>query len=614
MTEQDDRSALEAPPGESGVPTLRVPTPRRPSAPAATARITVIVVTYNSGRHVGELLEDLRRQGGGLRLRVVAVDNASRDGTTALLRSTTGVELVASTANLGYSGGINLVWESAVLGSDAILVANPDLRLEDTALAELWTRLQQPHVGAVVPRMLTSDGELYPSLRYEPTLARSLGDALLGARLRGRPRWSTTTDHAPSSYDHAHPIDWATGACLLVRSDVARTVGPWDERYFLYSEEVDYLRRIREAGWQVWYEPASRVRHEGGGSGTSAQLAALQAVNAVRYAERWHGPTYALAVRAAAVLRSLLRMRRPGERTVLHHLLRRSSWTDLPRADEPPSPAPGGAELAGSVVIPAHNEASVIRRSVVPLAGAAAAGDLEVIVSANGCTDETVDLLADLDGVTVLDSPVASKPAALNAGDAVASRWPRLYLDADVEISPRAVADVFRALRTGPWLAARPCFVYDTTGASWPVRAYYRARARLPETRDHLWGGGSYALSEAGHRRLGTFPDLIGDDLHVDSLFSPAERVVVQTEPVRVHTPRDVRTLVATLGRVQRGNTEGGGRTTTGRVARQLVGSVSTPARLLDALVYAAFALLGRRAGRRVTTTWARDDRGREAA
>ena len=80
----------------------------------------------------------------------------------------------------------------------------------------------------------------------------------------------------PAAYTHAHPVDWATGAAVLVTAAAADTVGPWDERFFLYSEETDYSRRLRDAGYEVWYEPSATVRHAGAGSGTAPALDALR--------------------------------------------------------------------------------------------------------------------------------------------------------------------------------------------------------------------------------------------------------------------------------------------------------------------------------------------------
>jgi GT2 family glycosyltransferase len=194
----------------------------------------------------------------------------------------------------------------------------------------------------VVPAVLDEAGELYPSLRFEPTLLRDFGDALLGSRLSTRPPWLTETDFNTESYQWAHPLDWATGAALLVSAEVASAVGDWSEDFFLYSEETDFFRRVRETGSTVWFEPEARVTHVGEASGSSPELDALRAVNRVRYAELHHGRTHAFAARLVVILSALMRTRRAeGHRRALHYLLRRDRWSSLPSGPGTAQPGPG---------------------------------------------------------------------------------------------------------------------------------------------------------------------------------------------------------------------------------------------------------------------------------
>ena len=597
------------------------------SGPAATfvvdgedADVTVVAVTYESAEVIDDLLTDLRREAGALRLRVVVVDNDSSDETAALARAHPDVVVVVAEANGGYASGINYGVRSAG-PCRAVLVLNPDVRIDPGALLPLWSRLWQPGVGAVVPQVLDAADRRTDSLRFEPTALRSLGDAMFGDRLAGRPTWLTETDHDPESYAHAHAIDWATGACVMVRWEVSESVGPWDESFFLYSEEVDFLRRVRGAGWATWFEPAAIMHHQGMGSGTSPELEALLVVNKVRYFAKHHGPARVAALRAAVTLGELVRCGRGNHLTALSYLLLRSRWDRLPGPVQPttdhPAVTPEGRPSSGSVVVPAHNEETVLSRTIMPLAGLVAAGHVQLVIAANGCTDSTVECASTLPGAVVLDLPDASKAGALNAGDRAADRWPRIYVDADVEITPRAVADTLSALESGPALAARPPLHYDSTGASWPVRSYYRARGRLGEAHAHLWGAGVYALSRAGRERFVDFPDVMADDLFVDTLFGPDETVVVDTDPVIVHTPVDVRSLLKVLHRVYAGNRElssvpGLGRQpTTARTLRDLIMTGRSPAHVVDALVYVSIVLVARVSYRWAASGWSRDDSSR---
>jgi glycosyltransferase involved in cell wall biosynthesis len=236
------------------------------------------------------------------------------------------------------------------------------------------------------------------------------------------------------------------------------------------------------------------------------------------------------------------------------------------------------------------------------------------VVACNGCTDDTAEIASRFEGVRVIQIDQPSKIAALNEGDMVAKAWPRLYLDADIEIGPGAVARIFDALTTDGRLAARPEFRYDTSRASALVKAYYRARQRMPITRSALWGAGAYAVNEEGHGRFGSFPPLIADDLFVDRLFSATEKDVVATPPARVRTPRTTRALIAVLTRQHRGNLQAEGRSTSSSTVRALVSSIRGVPSLFDAAVYAFLTIVGRRAARSLPSDdrrWHRDESSR---
>ena len=220
-------------------------------------------------------------------------------------------------------------------------------------------------------------------------------------------------------------------------------------------------------------------------------------------------------------------------------------------AQQLPGPAPHGA-----VIVPAYNEAAVIKRTLAPLSQAVVDGLFELIVVCNGCTDDTAEVARSVPGVRVVELERGSKPAALNAGDEAANLWPRLYLDADIQITVTAVLAVLDRLTRGDVLAARPASRYDFQGASILVRSYYRARGRIPQHKPAMWGAGAYGLSATGHGRIGAFPMITGDDLYVDSCFDADEKAVVATEPSVVKTPADIKSLLAIRRRSYRGAAE----------------------------------------------------------
>lgn len=286
----------------------------------------VIIVTYNSARDIASLLDSLPAAAAGLTLRIIVVDNASADGTVELVRTRPDVLCVETGANLGFAGGINVGREHAGPCA-ALAVLNPDLVLKAGALRVMFAALDDPAVGVVVPMLLNSDGSLYPSLRREPTLARAIGDGLFGEFFPRRPGWLSEIVRDPGEYRYQHVADWAGGAAMLISAPCDRAVGPWDEQFFLYSEEVDYAARVRAAGFRVEYVPGARARHRGSGSGQSPLLAALMAVNRVRYIEK-HG-RHARAYRAAVIMHELLRSADPSHRAALRAASRRSAWSPL---------------------------------------------------------------------------------------------------------------------------------------------------------------------------------------------------------------------------------------------------------------------------------------------
>jgi exopolysaccharide biosynthesis WecB/TagA/CpsF family protein len=572
------------------------------------ADVAVLIPTYNSADSLPTLIDSLRSAARSLRLRVVVADNSPDRLTLDAIAHCKDVIAFRTGGNLGYAGAINAA-AAAAGEAEAFLVLNPDTEVLPGAVDALLARLRAAGAGAAVPLILEDDGGRYPSLRREPTAVRAWGDALFGAHLPNRPQWSAETDYDAESYAHAHTVDWATGAALMVSAEAARVVGPWDERYFMYSEETDYFRSLRQHGFEVWFEPAARVMHSGGGSGSSSALAALMSVNKIRYMRKHHPGAAAAFATAAVVTREVLRAYDGDHRRTLALLLRPGRWEALPRPTAHPSPQ---EHPEGCVIIPAHNEEGVIVRTLEGLRPALESGRVEVIVACNACTDRTAEIAAHYLGVRVLDLPEPGKARALNAADAVATRWPRVYLDADIEVPPAALAGILTELARGAYLAGRPDFRYDTSGCDPLVAAYYRARVRIPSNRTALWGAGCYALTEEGHRLMGAFPEGAADDYFVDTVFDPGHKVFLDGEPVVVRPPRTTSSLVSTLHRVYRAPAVSGGGAPM-RTFRGLVASVRGPLSALDAAVYATFALMGRRqslpsAGSQL---WERDESSR---
>ena len=279
-----------------------------------------------------------------------------------------------------------------------------------------------------------------------------------------------------------------------------------------------------------------------------------------------------------------------------------------------------------SVIVPAHNESHVIRRLLSELLPAAQRGDLDIIVVANGCVDDTADIAAAFEpAIRVLSIPVASKRAALAAGDQAARGFPRVYLDADVEVRASDLRGLEMALREPGVLAAAPRRVLDLAGRPWTVRWYYDVWARLPEVRTGLFGRGVIALSRPGHERFTRLPPVLADDLALSLLFAPPERSIAPGAQVVVHTPRTLADLLRRRVRAAEGVAQieqvpqapaSSARTRVPDLLAICLARPLGPARVALFLAVAACARLGSRraVARGDYSTWRRDESSRVGA
>jgi glycosyltransferase involved in cell wall biosynthesis len=210
-----------------------------------------------------------------------------------------------------------------------------------------------------------------------------------------------------------------------------------------------------------------------------------------------------------------------------------------------------------SVIIPAHNESSVIARTLKAMTDGAEPGELDVVVVCNGCTDDTAAVARRFrPPVRVIETDIASKTHALNLGDEAAQAFPRVYADADVLITVEVIRQLTRRLKPGDVLAVAPTPNFDLTGCSWPVRACFEIRYLLPSAHEGIGGSGVYALSEAGRARFREFPALTADDGYVRTQFQPEERETLRSVSSTVFPPRTITDLIATKTRAHYGSLE----------------------------------------------------------
>ena len=210
-----------------------------------------------------------------------------------------------------------------------------------------------------------------------------------------------------------------------------------------------------------------------------------------------------------------------------------------------------------SIIIPAFNESAVIARTLKSILTGAKAGEIEVIVVCNGCTDDTAEVAKAVNGpIRVIQTPVGKKTNALNLGDEAAVGFPRVYVDADVLITIDVIRAMADRLSQADVLAVSPTAKVDLSGCSWAVRAVYEIRALLPSSREGIGGSGVYALSKAGRERFRDFPNVTADDGFVRIQFTPAERETLSSVQSIVFPPRRLSDLVVTKTRAHYGSLE----------------------------------------------------------
>jgi GT2 family glycosyltransferase len=251
--------------------------------------LAVVIVTFNSASVLPALLDSLPAGLQGIDdFRTIVVDNDSHDRSAELANAhPIGATVIQMGRNAGYAAAINAAAATLSPNSD-LLILNPDLRLYPGAVRPLAEHTAMPSVGIAVPRNFKEDGSTDPTLRREPTLLTAWAEAVLGGKFAARLGWGEIVDQS-GRYDRGGSIEWATGSALLVAAQARHAVGDWDESFFLYSEEVDYQRRVREAGFDIVYDPRSHVMHAGGESGSNPRLFALLTANRIRYYGRHHG-------------------------------------------------------------------------------------------------------------------------------------------------------------------------------------------------------------------------------------------------------------------------------------------------------------------------------------
>lgn len=260
-------------------------------------QLTIVIVNWNVRDLLRACLTSLRDEGPNTE--IIVVDNASSDGSVEMVRHEfPAVRLIANDHNAGFGAANNqAVRESS---SKYVLFLNPDTEARPAAVEHLLAFIdQRPQVACVGAKLLNPDGSVQPSRRAFPRIGTAFVESTMLQRYFG---WLPSVRRfyrAELPHDQPQQVDWLVGACLLVRRSALDEVGGFDERFFMYSEEMDLCYRLKQAGYEVWYVPEAEVVHHEGAS--SAQDLFRRNINfhesRYRFFRKHHGALPALALR-----------------------------------------------------------------------------------------------------------------------------------------------------------------------------------------------------------------------------------------------------------------------------------------------------------------------------
>jgi len=261
--------------------------------------LSIITVSWNVRDLLRRCLRSLPASDSALSTDVWVVDNASHDGSAAMVREEfPHVRLIENPGNDGFTRANNQAL--ALCRGRHVLLLNPDTEVIGDALQTMVSYLDgHGDVGVVGPQLVYPDGSVQPSRRRFPDLKTMLVESTIVQRLRPDNGVVRRYYMADQPHDALQNVDWLVGACLMVRREAMEQAGLLDERFFMYSEEMDWCLRIKQHGWRVVYVPAARVMHHEARS--SEQTPAAQHIyfqgSKVAYAAKHFGAARAAILR-----------------------------------------------------------------------------------------------------------------------------------------------------------------------------------------------------------------------------------------------------------------------------------------------------------------------------
>ena len=225
-------------------------------------KLSILIVSWNTRDLLIKCINSILRYPPSFDYEIIVVDNHSRDGSVEALVSLLGhnkrLQVIPSLRNLGFAKANNLAQKNS--SGEFVLLLNPDTEVRPQALQNLVEYLEgHPGVGIVGPKILNPDGTVQPSVRRFPDIWSSLL-VFSGLHRLWKPRWYLMEEF---SYDQGAEVDQVMGAALLTRRPLIAQLGFLDEKFWLWYEEVDFCKRVKEAGYQIKFYPKAEVMHLG---------------------------------------------------------------------------------------------------------------------------------------------------------------------------------------------------------------------------------------------------------------------------------------------------------------------------------------------------------------
>jgi GT2 family glycosyltransferase len=257
-------------------------------------KVDVIVVSFNSRDRLRACVEPLLGVPG---IRVVVVDNASSDGSLESVAALP-VTAIAERQNGGFARACNVGWRRGE--GDYVLFLNPDATIASESIRMLADVLDgDPAVGIVGPKIVGPDGELHHSQRRFERLTSVVSEAVFLHRILPGAAWTDGIVRDPQQYEQSTSPEWLSGACLLTRRSLLETLDGFDQRFFLYCEDMDLCRRTRAGGFDIRFVPSATAIHEGGASAARGVTLPILLESRLSYGRIHFGPVRRLLHRAA---------------------------------------------------------------------------------------------------------------------------------------------------------------------------------------------------------------------------------------------------------------------------------------------------------------------------